>query len=73
MPRKKMIKVSLGQLTQPLKVKKVQAGTTLKDFLSGEEIDYNSRIRVNALTKTAGYTLKADDIITVVGEVSGGR
>ena len=72
MPRDQKITVSLGQLTKPLQVKKIDSGTTLGDFLGKEEISFNSRVRVNAEAEKESYRLREDDIITVVGEVSGG-
>ena len=75
MPRlakKKMINVNLAQLAKPLQVSKVEVGTTLGNFLKEQGIQYNAKVRVNAEAEKEGYKLKADDIITVIGEVSGG-
>jgi len=64
--------VNLAQLAKPLKVDKVKLGTTLGEYLEEQGIAYDSKIRVNAEEVKENYKLKEDDIITVVGEVSGG-
>lgn len=69
----KSIKVKLGELTKPLRVLSVKKSTTLKMFLDKKNIALDSSVRVNGVTKRASYLLKADDIITIVSEVSGGR
>jgi hypothetical protein len=70
---KKKITVMLGELTKALKAQKVDAGTTLSEFLSAQGFKYSAQVRVNGEAEKAGYKLKADDIVTVIGEVNGGH
>lgn len=72
MPKKKVINVLIGELTKPLKPKKVQVGTELRAFLEDNGFKYSAQVRVNGDAQKAGYKLKADDIVTVIGEVNGG-
>lgn len=70
--RRSTVKVTLARLTSPLEVKNIKAGTTLSDFLAANELEYNSRIRVNMKAVGKTYALKSGDVVTVVTEVSGG-
>lgn len=67
---KPRITVKIAQL-QDLQTVRIST-KTLGDFLKGREIEYNSDVRVNGEVKPATYSLRNGDIITVVGEVSGG-
>lgn len=70
---KAQITVKLAKLTEAIRAVKVPAGTALKKFLEDLSINYDSKVRVNAETKTAGYKLKKGDIVTIVPRVSGGK
>ncbi len=67
-----MISVKVAELTKPLTASRIKKGTLLSAFLEKKGIDYSSSIRVNAEVQKQDYRLKNGDIITVVGEVSGG-
>jgi hypothetical protein len=69
----KKIKVMVGQLTEQLSVKSIEEGTELGAFLKANGYEYNAQVRVNAESEKAGYKLRADDIITIIGEVNGGK
>ena len=66
------ITVRLAELTKPLVVSKIKAGTTLEEFLEKHDLEYSSSVRVNAETASKGTKLRNGDIITVIGAVSGG-
>ena len=66
------IVVRVAELTKPLTVSTISAGTSLSDFLEKKEVEYDSSIRVNGAVVAKSYKLRNNDIITIVGEVSGG-
>ena len=67
------IKVMLGNLAEPLKVSSVNSGTKLGDFLEKKGVEFNSSIRVNGKVARKGQTLRNNDIITTIDDVSGGK
>lgn len=70
--KKKQIEAMIGELTRPLKVCKIDAGTQLSKFLEDNGYKFSAQVRVNAESEKAGYKLKSGDIVTIIGEVSGG-
>lgn len=70
--KKKSITVRLGQLATPLSTSKVAEGTTVKDFIESLEMTFNASVRVNGKTCAGSYVLRNDDIVMIVGNVSGG-
>jgi len=48
------------------------AKKTLGKFLEGRDMQYTSDVRVNGVVKPEGYSLRANDIVTIVGDVSNG-
>ena len=66
------ISVSLAELAKPITVKKINAGTTLVDFLEDLNMEYSSSVRVNAKASKKSYKLKSGDIVSIIGAVSGG-
>ena len=66
------IVIKVAELTKPLSTSRVKAGTTLEDFLKHKEVEYNSSIRVDGNVVAKSYKLQNGDIITIVGEISGG-
>lgn len=71
--KEKMITVRLAELTKQVVVSRVKSGTTLIDFLEKNGLSYSSAVRVNAETAGKIYKLHNGDIITVIGQVSGGK
>jgi len=67
------IVIKVAELTKPLSTSRVKAGTSLADFLKNKEIEFDSSIRINGKVEAKSYKLRNGDIITIVGEVSGGR
>lgn len=67
------ISVRFGQLVSPIKTVNVNAGTTLADFCTKVSVEYGASIRVNGVAKPKTYRLHKNDLITSIGEVSGGR
>ena len=68
----KSIRVQIGSLTSQLVVSSIKEGTTLVDFLTNKDIDYDSSVRVNGKVSKKGCVLKNGDIITIIDDVSGG-
>ena len=70
--KKETITVRLAELIKPIIVSKVKAGTTVAEFLEEHDLEYSSAVRING--ETAGKTTKLhnDDIVTIIGQVSGG-
>ena len=68
----KKINVRLASLTKPLEIKRCNVGTTLSKFLTDNGLVYGSSVKVGGLPSKASYKLKANDIISIVGNVSGG-
>ena len=66
------ITVMLGELTKKLSTSKIKKGTTLGAFLEDNGTTHSSAVRVNAKAQKKSYVLKQGDIVTIVGEVSGG-
>ena len=67
------IKVSIGSLTEQLRVSAVPAGTTLNAFLEKSNKSYSSSVRLNGKSARKGTKLKNGDIVTLINSVSGGR
>lgn len=67
-----MITVKLAQLASPLKSVRVPDACSLQDFLKKVGIGYSRSIRVNGNSVTQNQKLKANDIITAIGQVNGG-
>ena len=67
------IKVSLGSLTEQLRVSSIPEGTSVEVFLENMNKSYDSSVRVNGKAVTKGSKLKNGDIITLIDNVSGGR
>jgi len=70
--RKKSISVKIAELAKQIEVKKIPAGTTLAQLLETHGATFSSAVRLNGNTANKGTKLKNGDIITIVGEVSGG-
>lgn len=68
----KTIKVMIGELVKPLVIKECAAGMLLGAFLQDNGITMDNNVRVNGDTKTASYKLHNNDVITIIGSVSGG-
>jgi sulfur carrier protein ThiS len=66
------IVIKVAELTKPLSTSRVKAGTTLAGFLEHRKMEYDSSIRVNGVVVAKSYKLRNGDILTIVGEVSGG-
>jgi sulfur carrier protein ThiS len=66
------VKVTLGQLTKPFITVRVNAGTTLADFLAKREMTYSSAVRINGKTTRKNAVLRTDDVVTVIEDVDGG-
>ncbi len=66
------IKVKIGELARPLRVKSCKNGTTLTAFLAAAGMGLEDNILVNAERKTGSYRLRNGDLITTMGHVSGG-
>lgn len=66
------ITVKIGELAKPLRTTQCVKGAKLEDFLSKRDMGYSSSIRVNGTVVARTYALKAGDIITVIGNISGG-
>lgn len=71
--KKAQIEVKFGKMVEPLKVFKLDKGTTLEDFLEANSIAYDASIRVNAEVCKRSTKLSEGDIITQVNAVAGGR
>ena len=67
------IKVLLGELVKPLVTKECIAGTTVAKFLEDNSIAWSAAIRVNGESVAKSYKLKAGNVITTIGSVSGGK
>jgi sulfur carrier protein ThiS len=66
------ISIKVGKLTEALATYRVKKGTTLASFAESHEIELDSAVRVNGEVVAKSYTLRVGDIITIVGDVSGG-
>ena len=66
-----MISVKVAHLAS-LRTFRIRERTKLGVFCSKHDITLNSKVRVNSERRTAEYSLKAGDIITVLERVSGG-
>lgn len=72
MAGKKIISVKIAELTKQLTIKKIPDGTVLSELLEEHGAEYSSAVRVNGESVKASAKLHNGDIITIVGEVSGG-
>ena len=66
------ITVKMAELAKPLKTMQCAPGTTLESFLQKRDMKYDSKIRVNGVVVAKTQKLRSGDIITVIGNVSGG-
>lgn len=66
------ITVRLAELTKPITVARIKAGTTLEQFLEAHSLAYSSAVRIGGETVRRDTRLKNGDIITVIGAISGG-
>ena len=73
MAQTKLIKVVLAELAAPLVVRNIRAGRTVTEFLTSQEINFSSSVKVNGVSVKAEYVLKNGDIITTAVNVEGGR
>ena len=70
--KRKIIIVKIAELAKQLEIKKIPLGTTLAELLKDHGVSYSKAVRVNGESATETAKLKNGDIITIVGEVSGG-
>jgi len=66
------ITVKIGLLAKPLKSSTCKKGTTLEEFLKRRHRKYDSSVRVDGDVRSKTYVLKAGDIVSFIGAVSGG-
>ena len=70
--KRKIIIVKIAELAKQLEIKKIPLGTTLAELLEDHGVSYSKAVRVNGEAANQTAKLKNGDIITIVGEVSGG-
>ena len=73
MAAKKSISVKIAELAQPISTARIAVGTTLMQLLEKRDMEYSSSIRINGKVTSKSYKLKANDFVSIIGEVSGGK
>ena len=66
------ITIRVGELAKPISAIQVKRGTELEQFLERRGIRYGSSVRVNGIIVSRNYVFKTNDIVTLIGDVSGG-
>lgn len=69
----KKIKVTLANLSEPLKILHIVSGTTIEKFLEDNGLTFNSSVRVNAGVVPQRYRLKKNDIVCMVTKINAGK
>lgn len=73
MAAKKKVRVGIAELTKPISFSTVEKGTTLEEYLEGMGRSFSADVLVNAEKVKKSYVLQEEDVVSVIGSVSGGR